>query len=143
MTVCHVALFFKSERPDVLFWVRAVLPSIASLEEIVAAVLADKASAGLEWIAYGHTEYTVDEEYFRTDGSSKALLFLEDCHLSAFATAFGGTNSDWDPDFVSRHLYRIGTFEWGKYQPCEPHVMVRVPVTSTRIPTSLEDLASG
>ncbi len=142
MKVCHLALFFKSERPDVLFWVRAVLPSLALLEETVALVLADSASAGLEWIAHGHTEYTVDEEYFQTEGSSKALLFLDDCHLAAFATAFGGANNDWDPAFVLRHLYRIGTFEWGKYQPSEPYVMVRVPVSSTRIPTSLAELTS-
>lgn len=138
-SIKQLALFFRSTTPDALYWVRApIAEEQADAPALAALVLNHRPD--LEFVAYGQTEYAVDDEYFHSHGDSKRLVFVDDCHLHAFAEAHGCAPDELDNEYVLRHLWRIGIIEFGVFRTCPPEVVDRVNVTSTRIPDSLEDL---
>ncbi|HBJ38138.1 MAG TPA: hypothetical protein DDZ51_25970, partial [Planctomycetaceae bacterium] len=82
----------------------------------------------------------VDEEYFRSEGASKKLTYVNDCHLRAFAEAFGEATDALDDSFVTRNCLKIGRIDSQIFTPCEPMVVTRVDVTPTSIPGALSEL---
>ena len=135
--VRHLALFFRGSKPDTLFWVRAPVLDAAALDVDMLIGLVLAADATLECVHVGSTEYGIDEQYFAEEGRSKRLLFDRDCHLTAYAEAFGGNRDELDADFVRRHTLKIGSIADGRFNPCEPQVVDRVAVTPTTIPQQL------
>lgn len=137
--VKHLALFFRKQRHFPLYWVRAPLArgeaTRDGIEQVVKLVLA--CNPELEFVHCGETEYTVDGQYFETEGASKRLLYLDNCHLAAAAEAFGGAKDEFDDDFVRQNTQRIGTVHYGVFKPCEPEVVERVAVSPTTIPDRL------
>lgn len=130
----HLALFFRPD-PEValerLFWVRA--PKIAkrtnrsaAAAELACEVHRCETRFSLEYIGFGETALAVDEQHFQDKGGSKALVFVNDCHLQAYLEAYGGSA---DEETVGARILRIGSLRDNNYRVEMPHWLERVALS--------------
>ena len=133
--ISHLALFFKGKDPGVLYWVRAALPREKAQNPAKLALLVTRSDGDLEHVLCGSTEYACDDEYWQEGNTSKRLVYVGNCHMEAYAAAFGGNSDEYEDEFVRRNTQRIGFIIDGEFQRSESEVVERVPVTPTSIPT--------